>query len=124
MKGVPLTRPTLMLRFSEEIEFDVRSSADFRSLIVTLLVEKKVEEEKAFVKPEIPVPDITDVDPKIAKVFEEANAEMEKENYRRAIQLYTKILNKPDTAIASERAGITGSGPPPQRSVGACQIGV
>ena len=38
-------RPTLTLRFKEEVEFDVRSSADFRSLIVTLLIEKKAEEE-------------------------------------------------------------------------------
>jgi tetratricopeptide (TPR) repeat protein len=92
-------RPTLTLRFNEEVEFDVRSSGDFRSLIVTLLIEKKAEEEKAFVKQEIPDPGITDVDPKIAKIFEEAKAEMEKENYRRAIQLYTKILNKPDTSL-------------------------
>lgn len=94
-------RPTLTLRFNEAVKFDVRSSADFRSLIVNLKADKKAAPEPpaAAAPTEAPLheTDLTGVPQKIAELMETARLAMVDEDYRRAVQLYTKILRLPDS---------------------------
>ncbi len=106
-------RPTLTLRFTEAVGFDVRSSADFRRLIVNVRTAKKPQPEEAAPAPATESPmretDLAGVPKKIADLMETARLAMVDEDYRRAVQLYTKILNQPDSpahADAQEFLGL------------------
>lgn len=93
-------RPTLTLRFNEEVEFDVRSSADFRSLIVNIKADIRTAPEAPAAAPvgkTLPTTDLAGVPNKIADLMESARRAMIDEDFRRAVQLYTKILNQPDS---------------------------
>ncbi len=101
-------RPALTLRFTREVQFSVRNSADFRSLIVSL----KTPVEKA-ASTDLPLP-LHGALPlklalsgskneKYADLMDEAGGAMIDEDYRRAIQLYTKIATRA-TGITQQRA--------------------
>lgn len=104
--------PLLVLRFSREVRFEVRSAADLRSLRITLIPDEKTSEA---VPPEPSQPvepiDATVKIPRerIQALMSEARQAMEKKDYSRAIQLYTKIAQYPAhtyTQAAREYLGL------------------
>jgi len=100
-------RPQMTFLFTEEVDCDVRSSADLRSLIVKVKTKhpplpvskievkkthKPIEEKKAAVK-EIFLPEkVIPQDQNLAKLMEEARDNLINKKYDLAVQLYTKIL--------------------------------
>jgi len=102
-------RPKLVFLFTRKVEFSLQSSGDLRTLIVFVKAETKPEikgKEEVAAKKEVE-PDFSrskpsSADPKLVKVMEEANKEMTAENYSRAIQLYTKILTRPQSDLSQD----------------------
>lgn len=97
-------RPQMAFIFTEEVECDIQSSGDLRSLIITVktkkppqakLQEKEKPQEKAFEKKkaEISLPEkaLTE-DQALAKLMEDARDALIKGQYDVSIQIYTKIL--------------------------------
>lgn len=127
-------RPQMTFLFTENVAFDVHSSADLRSLIVrvktekppavapeeakkTLAVEKAFEEaakalpEKPLEKKgeEISLPEIVATgDQSVANLMEEARDGLIKGDYSRAVQLYTKILQSAQGAVKQQAQELLG----------------
>ena len=127
-------RPQMTFLFIENVEFDVRSSADLRSLIVRVKTEKppavvpeetkktlaveKVFEEAAKELPgkslgkkgeEISLPEIVPAqDPSVSNLMEEARDSLTKGDYNRAVQLYTKILQSAHGAVKQQAQELLG----------------
>jgi hypothetical protein len=107
-------RPTLTLRFARDVEFDVRSSGDLRTLIIIVRTEKPKEPEKepetkvAPLETEMPTPDLSVGAPRMAELMDEAGGAMIDRNFRRAIQLYTKVLRNPDTVFRQDAQELLG----------------
>jgi len=106
-------RVKLVLRFTRKVEFSLQSSGDLRTLIVFVKadtdLETKAKKEKEGVvvgekelKSDLPKNKPSAADPQLVKVMEEANKAMTEENYPRAIQLYTKILTRPESDLSSD----------------------
>jgi hypothetical protein len=107
-------RPTLTLRFKRDVEFDVRSSGDLRTLIITVRTEKPGKPEKEpepeviLPEPAMPTPDLSAGTPKMSELMDEAGGAMIDRNFRRAIQLYTKVLRNPDTVYRRDAQELLG----------------
>lgn len=103
-------RPKLVLRFSREVEFSLRSSGDLRTLIIFLKAEINPEliEKTEKNEPSITVPNLLQADPKLLKVMDEARKQMTDGNYPQAIQLYTKILMRPESKFSKEAQELLG----------------
>jgi hypothetical protein len=102
-------RPKLVFRFTRKVEFSIQSSGDLRTLIVFVKAktepEAKAKEEvveKKELEPDLSRSKPSSADPELVKVMEEANKEMTAENYSRAIQLYTKILTRPESDLSQD----------------------
>ncbi len=95
-------QPEMTFLFTKDVDFEVRSSGDLRSLIVKVItppmpdVSQKVEEkEKEMASPVAAIAEPVDIVPQdanLASLMAEAKAAMTKKDYNRAVQLYTKIL--------------------------------
>lgn len=113
-------RPQITFTFAKEVEFEARSSADLRSLIVTIksemlplpeeveedipennkesvveeLVEKVSEEKKVMEvgSKAISTERLAIAENKLEKLMKNAKAALTEGNYKRAIQIYTKTL--------------------------------
>jgi hypothetical protein len=113
-EGGDPNRPVLTLRFTRDVEFDVRNSPDNRSLIIIIRTDKPKEPEKEpeaeaiLPDPGMPIPDLSAGSPKMSGLMDEAGGAMIDRNFRRAIQLYTKILRKPDTAFRQDAQELLG----------------
>ncbi|MFQ5451646.1 MAG: tol-pal system YbgF family protein [Nitrospinaceae bacterium] len=96
--GAP-DRPKLVFRFSRRVKFRLRSSADLRTLIVTVLTGKKAKTSLQQAPPGKSAPSLPETSTKdgLGPVIEEANRAMTDGDYPRAIRLYTKILQNPNT---------------------------
>lgn len=103
-------RPKLVLRFSKEVEFSLKSSGDLRTLIIFLKAAIETGEIDKTDKNEssIKVPNISQANPKLVKTMDEARKEMTAGNYSRAIQLYTKILMRPESGFSREAQELLG----------------
>ena len=111
--GIP-DRPELTLRFERDVEFDVRNSGDLRTLIIIVRTEKtkgpekEPEAEVVLPEPGMPTPDLSAGTPRMAELMDEAGGAMIDRNFRRAIQLYTKILRNPDTVFRQDAQELLG----------------
>ncbi len=111
--GVP-DRPELILRFIRDVEFDVRNSGDLRTLIIVVRTEipkepeKEPELEVILPEPAMPIPDLSTGAPKMVELMDEAGGAMIDRNFRRAIQLYTKVLRNPDTVFRQDAQELLG----------------
>lgn len=108
--GTP-DRVKLVIRFTRKVEFSLRSSGDLRTLIVFVkdktASKTKVKAKEEVVKKEKLGTDLfpskpSSADPELVKVMEEASKTMTEENYPRAIQLYTKILTRPESDLSPD----------------------
>jgi hypothetical protein len=88
--------PSLIVYFIQETVFTVRNSPDRRSIIIGVVSESKTDLES-----QLPVVDSADLmvvlkeqDSKLAKLLARANSAMINKEYRRAVQLFTKIRNE------------------------------
>ena len=126
-------RPQMTFLFTEDVEFDIRSSADLKSLMVRVktekpppppedakkapAVEKALEEaakrlaeepsekkEEEISLPEIILPE----DRSVADVMEDARDNLIKGDYPRAVQLYTKILQSAQGAVKQQAQELLG----------------
>lgn len=111
--GIP-DRPELTLRFTRDVEFDVRNSGDLRTLIIIVRTEKPKEPEKEpeaeviLPDPGMPTPDLSAGTPRMAELMDEAGGAMIDRNFRRAVQIYTKILRNPDTVFRQDAQELLG----------------
>jgi len=111
--GVP-DRPELILRFTRDVKFEVKNSGDLRTLIITVHTEKPKEPEKepepeaALPETAMPTPDLSKGTPKMSELMDEAGGAMIDRNFRRAIQLYTKVLRNPDTVFRQDAQELLG----------------
>jgi hypothetical protein len=109
--GIP-DRPELTLRFTRDVEFDVRNSGDLRTLIIIVRTEKpkapEKEPEVVLPDPGMPTPDLSAGTPRMAELMDEAGGAMIDRNFRRAVQLYTKILLNPDTVFRQDAQELLG----------------
>ena len=101
-------RPELTLRFTRNVEFDVQNSGDLRTLVIIVRTER-AKEPKEKPKPEIiiqepamPTPDLSTGTPRMVELMDEAGGAMIDRNFRRAVQLYTKILRNPETVFRQD----------------------
>ena len=105
-------RPVLTLRFERDVEFDVRNSGDLRTLIIVVRTEKPKEPEKEpeviLPEPAMPTPDLSAGTPKMSELMDEAGGAMIDRNFRRAVQLYTKVLRNPDTVFRQDAQELLG----------------
>jgi len=97
-------RPTLIFRFTRRVEFTLHSSGDRRSLIffVKSKIEPKARKVKKKLEPDLPLTKPSKADPRLIETMEEANKEITAKNYPRAIQLYTKILSRPESDLSQD----------------------
>jgi len=107
-------RPSMTLRFTRDVEFDVQTSGDLRTLIIIIRTEKPKEPEKEpeveaiLPEPEMPTVDLSAGAPKMAELMDEAGGAMIDRNFRRAIQLYTKVLRNSDTVFRQDAQELLG----------------
>lgn len=107
-------RPSIVLRFTREVEFDVETSGDLRTLIIIVRTKKPKEPEKvpepevALPESEMPIPDLSAGSPRMAELMDEAGGAMIDRNFRRAVQLYTKILRNPNTVFRQDAQELLG----------------
>jgi hypothetical protein len=108
--GSSPNRPLLVFRFSRKVDFKLRSSGDLRSLIffVKADVEPKAQKVKEKLEPGLPPAKPSKADPKLIEAMKEANKEMTAKNYPRAIQLYTKILSRPESDLSQDAQELLG----------------
>jgi hypothetical protein len=122
--GIPLSemtyeggnpnRPGMTLRFTRDVEFDVQTSGDLRTLIIIVRTgkpkepEKEPEIEAPLPEPALPTPDLSAGSPRMSGLMDEAGGAMIDRNYRRAVQLYTKILRNPDTVFRQDAQELLG----------------
>lgn len=98
--GQDVESPSLILRFTEDVDFTVRNSADVRSLIISVSTPnvKEIAERPLELKPltgsENLITRLKNNHPELAPLLERANQAMLDENYGRAVQLFTKIRNE------------------------------
>ncbi|MFW5450226.1 MAG: hypothetical protein ACKE9I_01400 [Methylophagaceae bacterium] len=99
----------LVLRFNQEVKYDVQGSSDSYSIIITIY---HPQQEQPITLPDITVTDIIPLVPEfqknaanevLAKLMEEARQSMAKEDYPTAIKLYTKVLGN-DQSVFSKQA--------------------
>ena len=115
--GIP-DRPEMILRFKQDVEFDVRNSADLRTVIILVKVEKPAEPKPEVVPApqveavppilEMPIPDLSAGDPRLAELMDEAGGAMIDRNFRRAIQIYTKIAANSRTVFRRDAQELLG----------------
>ena len=106
-------RPTMTLRFKHDVEFEVRNSGDLRTLIIVVRTDKPKEPEKepateVLPEPGMPTPDLSAGTPKMSELMDEAGGAMIDRNFRRAVQLYTKVLRNPDTVFRQDAQELLG----------------
>jgi hypothetical protein len=108
--GSSPNRPLLVFRFARKVDFKLRSSGDLRSLILFVKadVEPKAKKEKKPLETDLPSTKPSKADPKLIEAMKEANREMTAENYPRAIQLYTKILSRPESDLSQDAQELLG----------------
>ena len=108
--GSSPNRPLLVFRFARKVDFELRSSGDLRSLIffVKMDVESKPKKETKIIEPGLPSVKPSKADPKLIEAMKEANKEMTAKNYPRAIQLYTKILSRPESDLSQDAQELLG----------------
>jgi tetratricopeptide (TPR) repeat protein len=102
-------RVKLVFRFTRKVEYSLQSSGDLRTLIVFVKAKtdleakaKKKVKKGEELEPDLPQNKLSAADPQLVNVMEEANKEMTAENYPRAIQLYTKILTRPESDLSPD----------------------
>ncbi len=103
--------PVLVFRFSRKVDFNLQSSGDLRSLIFFVKSDVKPKEEKKVREPKepgLPLAKPSKADPKLIEAMKEAKKEMTAENYPRAIQLYTKILSRPESDLSQDAQELIG----------------
>ena len=111
--GIP-DRPELTLRFTRDVEFDVRNSSDLRTLIIIVRTEKPKKPEKKpaaeviLPEPAMPTPDLSAGSPRMSGLMDEAGGAMIDRNFRRAVQLYTKILRNPEAVFRQDAQELLG----------------
>ena len=111
--GVP-DRPELILRFTREVEFEVKNSGDLRTVVITVRTEiprepeKEPEPEAVLPESGMPTPDLSAGTPEMSELMDEAGGAMIDRNFRRAIQLYTKVLRNPDTVFRRDAQELLG----------------
>ena len=111
--GIP-DRPELTLRFKRDVEFNVQSSGDLRTLIIIVRTEKpkvpkqQPEAEADLPEPAMPIPDLSAGSPRMSGLMDEAGGAMIDRNFRRAVQLYTKVLRDPNTVFRQDAQELLG----------------
>jgi len=102
--GTSPNRPLLVFRFTRKVDFTLRNSGDRRSLIVFIKakIEPKAKKIKEKLAPDLPLAKPSKADPRLIETMTEAKKEMTAENYPRAIQLYTKILSRPESDLSQD----------------------
>lgn len=108
LEGGDPERPQVNLLFTKEVQFEVRSGIDLRSLIITIKTEKQEipseqqevskpkELEKAIETPqdsEIVLPvDVVPETESMQKLMKDGKNALTDKEYSRAVQIYTKVL--------------------------------
>jgi tetratricopeptide (TPR) repeat protein len=102
--------PVLVFRFSRKVDFKLRSSGDLRSLFFFVKADIKPKVNKVKKAPESDLPSLkpSKADPKLIEAMKEANKEMTAKKYPRAIQLYTKILSRPESDLSQDAQELLG----------------
>ncbi len=101
LEGGDPDRPQMTFYFTKEVAFEVHSSSDLRSLIVTLKTEVLPPPDFKQTLPEVKPPAFfVPEDHDLADMMEEANNRMTENNFIQAIQFYKKIL---ETAKGTDR---------------------
>ncbi len=108
--GTSPNRPVLVFRFSRQVDFTLRNSGDRRSLIVFVKADTGSQEKQVKETLDLGVPTAkpSKADPRLVETMAEANKEMTAENYPRAIQLYTKILSRPESDLSKDAQELLG----------------
>ena len=101
LEGGDPDHPQMTFYFSKEVAFDVHSSSDLRTLIVTLNTEVLPPPDFKQTLPEVKPPALfIPEDHALADLMEEANDFMRENDFIQAIQIYKKIL---ETAKGTDR---------------------
>jgi len=101
LEGGDPDRPQMTFYFTKEVAFDVHSSSDLRTLIVTLNTEVLPPPDFKQTLPEVKPPAFfVPQDHALTEMMEEANDLMTENNFIQAIQIYKKIL---ETAKGTDR---------------------
>jgi len=92
------------------VEFKLRTSGDRRSLIFFLKakIEPKAKKANKKLEPGLPPAKPSKADPSLVEDMEEANKQITAENYPRAIQLYSKILSRPESDLSQDAQELLG----------------
>ncbi len=108
--GTSPNRPFLVFRFTRSVEFKLRTSGDRRSLIFFLKakIEPKAKKANKKLEPGLPPAKPSKADPSLVEDMEEANKQITAENYPRAIQLYSKILSRPESDLSQDAQELLG----------------
>jgi tetratricopeptide (TPR) repeat protein len=108
--GSSPNRPLLVFRFARKVDFKLHSSGDLRSLILFVKadIEPKAKKLTKALEPDVPTLKPSKADPKLIEAMKEANKEMTAKNYPRAIQLYTKILSRPESDLSQDAQELLG----------------
>ncbi len=111
-EGGSATRPTMTFKFTMPVRLNARSASDQRALIVTVITERRLDETLT-PQPQVfdgisVADDFSGADPALAAAMEEAYGAMTSGDYRRAIQLYTKVAEKGDGAIRRKAQELLG----------------
>lgn len=110
-EGGSPNQPRISFQFSAKVEFDVRSSRDLRSLIVTVRKELLVPEIKTKATGDQKIESLynaQDVDPKYRELFDRALDAIENKNHSLAIQIFTKIAEQSDGATKKKAIELLG----------------
>lgn len=102
--GQLVEAPSLIVRFTKKVKFNVRSNVDLRSIIISVEAPQLAQAATVEAKPKSqPKPAVGSgnlvtvlkkTDPKLADVLDRANNAMLDKNYSKAVQLFTKIRDE------------------------------
>lgn len=111
-EGGSATRPTMTFKFTMPVRLYARSSSDQRALIITVTTAPQ-QEETLTPQPQVfdgiaVADDFSGADPVLTAAMEEAYGAMTSGDYRRAIQLYTKVAEKGGGAIRRKAQELLG----------------
>ncbi|MBV1930935.1 MAG: hypothetical protein KUG71_04390 [Porticoccaceae bacterium] len=106
-------RPTLILRFTRHVKFNVRNSSDLRSIIINIETPRPAQKETVSntlpaVSSQSLIATLKQTDPKMAGLLQRANQAMIDKNYSSAVQLFMKIRDKGNLSVRAHAQELLG----------------
>lgn len=94
-------RPSILLRFNQALPFTIRSSSDFRSIIISVIQSQPNAQQPASVventtSMDALVKQLKDVDLRLGLALEQANTSFVNKEYSQAVRLFSKVRDESD----------------------------